>query len=588
MTASTASTASEPNAPAPRGVHIDWLSLGIACFSLLIVAALWVRNEFLIQSTREQRVADVMRSNANLARTFTEHAISTFGYLEEILLLMKKQYEKEGARFDLPRFYKEMRINPTIIRNIVITDETGMVILGSHGAPHVSLADREHIKVHFNEKTDQIYIGKPVLARINKEWSIVMTRRANKPDGSLAGVLAIAVSPFYFSDFYRDLDLGEKGTVAFVGFDGVIRARLGNNFIGTDLSMSEVLRQAKLAPAGSFIAKSVADGVFRIYSYRTLPDYLLIVNVGTSLVESLADVEERAHFVRIAEALVTLIIAALSAALIVFGRRLQRAAVIARSELLLKDTNEILRQKAAELDRVNKELEAFSYSVSHDLRAPLRHIGGFSNLLLKENYDGLDAKGRERLDRIIAASTRMGTLIDDLLNLSRIARQPLSVKAVDLSAMAGEISDALVRENPQRSVEIDIAPGLTIQADHGLMRIVMTNLIENAWKYSANSAHARIEIGATSRDGETVYYVRDNGAGFDMKYSDKLFSPFQRLHSEAEFAGTGVGLATVKRIIERHQGKVWIEGAVDHGATVYFSIGNPDIVQAGTLKGPGD
>jgi light-regulated signal transduction histidine kinase (bacteriophytochrome) len=218
----------------------------------------------------------------------------------------------------------------------------------------------------------------------------------------------------------------------------------------------------------------------------------------------------------------------------------------------------------------------------------LRHIGGFSNLLLKENYDGLDAKGRERLDRIIAASTRMGTLIDDLLNLSRIARQPLSVKAVDLSAMAGEISDALVRENPQRSVEIDIAPGLTIQADHGLMRIVMTNLIENAWKYSANSAHARIEIGATSRDGETVYYVRDNGAGFDMKYSDKLFSPFQRLHSEAEFAGTGVGLATVKRIIERHQGKVWIEGAVDHGATVYFSIGNPDIVQAGTLKGPGD
>jgi len=211
--------------------------------------------------------------------------------------------------------------------------------------------------------------------------------------------------------------------------------------------------------------------------------------------------------------------------------------------------------------------------VSHDLRAPLRSISGFSEVLLKEHCEPLDEAGKNLLQRVISASERMGALIDDLLNLSRITRQPLSSMDVNLSAMAREVIDGLAQAHPERRVEASIAPELTAWADPGLMRIVLDNLIGNAWKFSGKTAEARIEVGSTDRDGDTVFYVRDNGVGFDMAYSDKLFHPFQRLHSADEFYGTGIGLATVRRIIERHRGKIWIESAVDSGATVFFTMG---------------
>jgi PAS domain S-box-containing protein len=233
-------------------------------------------------------------------------------------------------------------------------------------------------------------------------------------------------------------------------------------------------------------------------------------------------------------------------------------------------------QRTAALDHANKELEAFSYSVSHDLKAPLRHIAGFSGLLLNQNYEQLDSKGKDYLQRIVTSSTHMGKLIDDLLNLSRVTLQPLSARPVDLSAIAHQISSALAEASPQRHVEISIAPNLTACADPGLMRVVMDNLIGNAWKYSAKSAQACIEIGSMNRDGDTVFYVRDNGAGFSMEYAHKLFMPFQRLHHADQFEGTGIGLTTVKRIIERHQGKIWIESAVNTGTTAFFTIGKSD------------
>ena len=576
----TAPVESRSTGPAPVRMRVDWLSVGIACFSILIVVVLWVADEFSVRQKREERVKEVIRANTNLARTFEEHATRTFDYIEEISLLMKKQYEVQGLSFDLQRFFKEMRINPMVIRNVVITDETGTVILGSHGAPRVSLADREHIKIHFGADTNQIFIGKPVLARINKEWSVIMSRRANKPDGSLAGIIAIAVNPSYFSNFYKDLDLGKTGIVTFVGLDGVIRAGSDDQLIDTDLSKSTLLQKAKTDPSGSFIAKGVAVSVSRIYSYRVLRGHPLIVNVSASLDESLADVEEQARIYRLAALLITLVIAVFSVALIVFGLRHQRAAVIARSEHLLEGTNDELRKKAAELASVNQELATFSYSVSHDLRAPLRHIAGFSNILLERNYEQLDPKGRDYLQRIVASGAHMEQLIDDLLNLACIVRQRLSARQVNLSAIAREISDGLMEADPDRRPEVSIAPDLTAWADPGLMRIVMDNLIGNAWKYSAKSAQARIEVGSTNRDGDAVFYVRDNGVGFDMQYAHKLFAPFQRLHGAGEFEGTGIGLATVKRIIERHRGKIWIESALNLGTTVFFMVANQPGVRA--------
>lgn len=232
-----------------------------------------------------------------------------------------------------------------------------------------------------------------------------------------------------------------------------------------------------------------------------------------------------------------------------------------------------VRARTAELEATNKELEAFSYSVSHDLRAPLRAIDGFSNAILKQYLDSLDERGQDYLRRIRAAAQRMARLIDDILGLSRAGRAEMHWQRVDLSAMAADILDAYQREAPSRKAEISIEPGMVVEGDLHLLRIALDNLLSNAWKFTANREVTRVEVGSLEQDGERVYYVRDNGAGFDPAYADKLFSPFQRLHTEEEFAGTGIGLALVQRILRRHGGRIWAESAVEQGATFYFTLG---------------
>ena len=231
-----------------------------------------------------------------------------------------------------------------------------------------------------------------------------------------------------------------------------------------------------------------------------------------------------------------------------------------------------LRERTVQLEAINKELEAFSYSVSHDLRAPLRSIDGFSQILLEDYANTLDADGQDCLRRVRSASQRMGRLIEDILMLSRITRREMNFEVVNLSALAQEIATELQKRDPDRQVEFVVAEDVLVQGSAGLLRIVLENLLGNAWKFTARHPRARIEFGATQQDGNLAYFVRDDGAGFDMAYVDRLFGAFQRLHSTAEFEGSGIGLATVQRIVHRHGGKVWAEGAVDQGATFYFAF----------------
>ena len=237
-----------------------------------------------------------------------------------------------------------------------------------------------------------------------------------------------------------------------------------------------------------------------------------------------------------------------------------------------KRADETLRRHTAQLEAANAELDAFAYSVSHDLRAPLRSIDGFSQAVLEDYADRLDPQGVDYLRRVRAATQRMAALIDDLLNLARVSRSPMTIGAVDVSALAADLAAELANADAARRVELVIAPGLVARADAGLMRVVLQNLLGNAWKFTSRRPDARIEVGSVSVDGERAYYVRDNGAGFDMAYAANLFGAFQRLHGTAEFPGTGVGLATVQRIIHRHGGRVWAEAAIDRGATFYFTL----------------
>jgi light-regulated signal transduction histidine kinase (bacteriophytochrome) len=235
-------------------------------------------------------------------------------------------------------------------------------------------------------------------------------------------------------------------------------------------------------------------------------------------------------------------------------------------------THRGFREANERLEAAVRELEAFSYSVSHDLRAPLRTISAFTQALAEDLRYQLDDKARDHLRRVLAAAARMSELIDALLELSRISRAAVGRHRVDLSQIAHAVIDEARRRDVTRRLSATVAPGLEVHADGRLVRILFDNLIGNAWKFTSKTADPHVEVGSERRDGETVFFVRDNGAGFDMTYADRLFTPFQRLHSDRDYAGTGIGLATVRRIVERHGGKIWAESEPGKGATFFFTL----------------
>jgi two-component system, sensor histidine kinase and response regulator len=264
----------------------------------------------------------------------------------------------------------------------------------------------------------------------------------------------------------------------------------------------------------------------------------------------------------------------------VFVELAKKNELLRRQAELLKAGEQEARELAAEqaelvrdLEHKNRELESFSYAVSHDLRAPLRRIESFSRAVQDSHGGRLDEAGRHYLERVREASQQMSQLIDDVLYLARVTRTEMREQEVDLSGLVTLLLDRMREAEPARLVETKVRPGVTVLADGQLLRIAVENLLQNAWKFCGQTPLARIEFGLTNMAGEPTYFVRDNGAGFDMAYADRLFGPFQRLHLQSEFPGTGIGLATVQRIIHRHGGRVWAEGMPGQGATFHFTLG---------------
>jgi PAS domain S-box-containing protein len=263
----------------------------------------------------------------------------------------------------------------------------------------------------------------------------------------------------------------------------------------------------------------------------------------------------------------------LSGRMLADGRLLGLVRDISEHKEIMRSLEERVAARTAEYAELNRQLESFSYSVSHDLRAPIRAISGFSAMLSQSHAHTLDEEGRRQLSRIEAAAGHMNELIEGLLQLARVSHQPLRNESVDLCALAQEIIHKLHEQEPTRRVDFQCSGTLHARGDSRLLRIVVHNLVENAWKYTSNTENARIEFGCDTSRGEAAYYLRDNGAGFDMKYAERLFEPFQRLHSATEFTGTGIGLATVARVVQRHGGKIWAEAALGQGATFFFTLG---------------
>ena len=252
---------------------------------------------------------------------------------------------------------------------------------------------------------------------------------------------------------------------------------------------------------------------------------------------------------------------------------MEAAGLFATLEQRVAERTEELNRRTTDLEVVNRELEAFSYSVAHDLRAPLITIDGFAQVLKETSAEGLDEASLSHLGHIQTAVARMHRLIEDLLGLSKIVRAPMAKATVDITAVGLEIAKRLREGSPQRLGEIVVAPDLVAQGDPGLIRIVLENLLSNAWKFTSKREHAHVELDTIhGAEGDTVFRVKDNGAGFDPRYATKLFGPFQRCHAQSDFPGTGIGLATVQRIVHRHGGKIWVEAQLDRGASFYFTL----------------
>jgi two-component system sensor kinase len=319
-----------------------------------------------------------------------------------------------------------------------------------------------------------------------------------------------------------------------------------------------------LVAAAAVLSSPMAAGLFTL---------ICLVLMGVEVFSSVDPISMEIRDLAMINRGLAMLMTATIAVVIIPVRRI-RAALSAGRERYEEELEERARRRTLQLEAVNKELEAFTYSVSHDLRAPLRGMSGFARILEEDYGDKLDDDGRRYLEIIKSNAAQMGQLIDDLLALSRLGRQPLRAASISLEQIAAEAFRRVTADEPPRTIEFTVEPLPNCRGDANLMQQVFVNLLSNAVKFTRHRSPARIEVGGTEKAGERTYFVRDNGAGFDMRYVGKLFGVFQRLHGPEEFAGTGVGLAIVKRIIERHGGRIWAEGEPGKGATFWFTLGD--------------
>lgn len=384
----------------------------------------------------------------------------------------------------------------------------------------------------------------------------------------MIGILVLEVRLSVFLDWVGNISVGPGGSVYFVDRKGRAASHSAYPAGGKIVDLAAVPEVQKVL-AGQSGVELHADPTAReerISAYEPIPGYGW--GVIATQPAGAAFSAKHATLRRLVKIYAFIIFLSCGLAYVIWRTLADRK----RAEQESRKLNEELKQRTVQLELANRELEAFSYSVSHDLRAPLRSINGFSQALLEECGPALSPTAKSYLNRVRAATVRMGQLIEGILELGRVTRSQVRVGPVNLSALAEEIAAELRASDPVRSVQFAIARNACARGDSRLLHSVLANLLGNAWKFTSKQPLAKIEFGVSEDGGERVFFVRDNGVGFDMAYADRLFGPFQRLHHLTEFEGAGIGLATVQRIIYRHGGKIWAEGAVGRGAAFYFTL----------------
>ena len=545
----------------------------VTAIGICTAAALFVLH------SRDERFAAASAQALTLTRALDEHVRRTLSEVDIVLGVVAADIVERGGVERVP----ELELHDELKRKLALLPQASSMFIyrsdlqlhagsGFYPVQRVDGSRLMHVKPHLSPTSTSLLVSKPLMSPVAKRWTIPVTRRISGADGTLLGVVGAAIDTSHFDAFYRELDLPRGMGLALVRDSGELLFRFPQEASlqpGTDLSKaSPVFEQAMpLAQPVRLRYASQHDGVERSITFRSVGDLGVMVAVSHEVATLLAPWRRDAVAMAVAVAAVLLALTLLlGVALVQIRRR-------ASDERAHHDTLEAkVRERTAELEAANEELEAFSYSASHDLRSPLHAMSGLMFLLRRDRDSTLSPKAVDILDKGSASVDTMTRLIDDLIGLSRGSHQAIHAAAVDLSALAHDVVESLAPLYPARAAQVQIAPGLSACADPGLMRIVLHNLLSNALKYTSRTASPHIEFGRESDGAAPVFFVRDNGAGFDAHDAHRLFKPFQRLHRRSDFSGSGIGLATAARIVRRHGGRIWAEGTRGAGATFRFTL----------------
>ena len=544
----------------PLTYRIERRRLFLPIIALMVFPVLLVWGAVLYKTKTEEEmvIKAVYTENLNLARAFEEHTIRTIKSVDQAVLFLKFQYERYGDKVNIAEYVREGMIISNIFNQLGVIDENGIYILSNlPNHKQMDLSDREHFRVHKEKDTNQLYISKPILGRASGKWSIQMTRRINKPDGSFGGVVVISVDPFYFSDFYRGVDLGQGGVVSLVGFDGITRARrAGENMtVGQNVTQSALFHAIRQKPIGSLHTTSVSDGVNRFYSYRTLSEYPLIVAVGVTEETALSEFRGRRHGYQVYAFATTLIV-------LLFGCIAMR--LLDRQYRITAQ----LRESQIKAESANRMKSEFLASMSHELRTPLNGIMGYAELL-RETTSG---ENQEFAGVILDSSEHLLDLVNSILDLAKIesGKMELVMRPEPLRALIDKIVRNYQPPAAKKGIELAVALADDLPDDFvcDATRVVqvLNNLLSNAIKFTD---HGRVEVRVSRVEDQLEFVVADSGCGIAPDMLSHVFERFSQADNflTRRHQGTGLGLALVKELVDLMGGSVSVQSELAKGTS---------------------
>jgi signal transduction histidine kinase len=526
---------------------------------VILSLLVWIVSYNFVEREAENRFKDAADQASRTAVFFERHVVGIFQYGDAYLKLVRWEFLEHYDLVEIKQLMVEIPLNKSIASHITIIDETGTPILvsGHEIKPGTTAKDRDYFKMQKDAVGDELLVSRLHKGRNSGKQVIRLVRRFEKPNGEFGGVMFVALEAGHITEFFNTMRVGPQSSATLVGEDKFVRSRssYGPKGPGQDISGSQLWQRLEESPVGLYLQTSIVDDITRYYAYRKVPDLPLIVAIGLS-VDDFQQVIEAARLNHYAIALLATLLIAVT---VLFFYRQQEL----RKQIEANNT---------ELQNQNAELERFNYTVSHDLKAPLVTIKGFLGLLQKDINAENQAAVTSDMSRISAAADEMGQLLNELLELSRIGRQINAPEVRDLSTLVHEAAERVVIQIKSQGIDLQIAADMPqVYGDPGRLLEVFQNLIDNSTKFMGEQKHPRIEIGAERDNGQVHCFVRDNGLGIAAEYHARVFDLFDRLDTKVD--GTGVGLALVKRIVEVHGGRIWIESAGEgQGSSFHFTL----------------